>query len=134
MKVLVILVACVAASLAYPIPDPFQWDESFRYDKLDEQHKKLFTGIADVQSNPADGAAISHLEDLFYKHFRFEEKMMEEVGYANLPAHKRMHTDFESEIKDIHTPVQGYQIFFMKDWLVNHIKGIDFQYKGKLSS
>ncbi|ESO01280.1 hypothetical protein HELRODRAFT_100575 [Helobdella robusta] len=131
MKVLVLLAACFAATLAFDIPEPYKWDESFKvdYEKLDEQHKGLFQAIFDVCAAPADAAALAHLKDVIEKHFRFEEGMMTAADYAGYADHKKAHDGFEARLKEGQVPVAADDVKAAKEWLVNHIKGVDFKYK-----
>ncbi|ESN95560.1 hypothetical protein HELRODRAFT_86578 [Helobdella robusta] len=136
MKAFFVLALCVASLLASDIPSPFQWNESFRvsYDTLDEQHKGLFKGIYDVEQSPGSSQALTNLRNVIETHFRTEEKMMKDAGYSEYDSHRKIHTDFEKDLSGYTTTVSSNQIQTAKEWLVNHIKGIDFKYKGKLSN
>nr|ASW22265.1 hemerythrin [Chloeia pinnata] len=120
--------------MGFDIPEPFCWDESFRvfYENLDEEHKGLFQGIFKVAGAPGDAAALSSLVDLVKKHFATEEGMMQAKSYADFPTHKKAHDDFVAKLSGLSAPLSADTIHFAKDWLVNHIKGTDFGYKGKL--
>lgn len=122
--------------MGYDIPEPFVWDESFKvfYENLDEQHKGLFKAIFDVAKNPGDAGLLNHLDQVVGAHFATEEKMMQEKNYAaaDYKTHKEAHDDFVKKLKSLKTPLSNDTLHFAKDWLVNHIKGIDFKYKGKL--
>ncbi|ESO01199.1 hypothetical protein HELRODRAFT_81728 [Helobdella robusta] len=134
MKFLVLLAVCFAATLALDVPEPFVWDDSFLvdYEKLDEQHKGLFKAIFDVCAAPADASAFAHLKDVIEKHFRFEEGMMEAAHYGDLPLHKQIHESFEAALKAGQVPVAAADIKGAKEWLVGHIKTVDFKYKTHL--
>ncbi|ESO01275.1 hypothetical protein HELRODRAFT_81819 [Helobdella robusta] len=134
MKILVVLAACLAVCLAFDIPRPFKWDESFKvfYEKIDEQHQGLFEAIYQVCRHPEDAEKLKHLDDVIEKHFRDEEKMMEDAKYEEYDEHHKIHADFEAKLDAVHVPVTRDQVKYAKEWLVNHIKGIDFKYKGKL--
>nr|AQV13656.1 hemerythrin [Halosydna brevisetosa]AQV13762.1 hemerythrin [Sparganophilus sp. EP-2017] len=122
--------------MGYDIPEPFCWDESFKvfYDTLDEQHKGLFNAIFDCSKKPEDAKALQHLDQVIVAHFNTEEQMMKAKHYpdADFTPHKKAHDDFVATLKGLKTPLSGDNIHYAKDWLVNHIKGIDFKYKGKL--
>nr|ASW22263.1 hemerythrin [Cephalodiscus hodgsoni] len=120
--------------MGWEIPEPFIWDESFRvfYDALDDEHKKLFQAVFDVNADPSSGAALANLVTVTDNHFTHEEKMMLDAKYDGYPPHKEKHTDFLGKLRALSTPVPADPIHYAKDWLVNHIKGTDFKYKGKL--
>ena len=120
--------------MSYPIPEPYCWDESFKvfYDLLDEEHKGLFKGVFDVAKAPGDACALAHLKDVVEKHFTDEEEMMTKANYSDIGPHKQAHAEFVAKLKGLAAPVSADTIQYAKEWLVNHIKGTDFKYKGKL--
>jgi hemerythrin len=122
--------------MSFPIPEPYCWDESFKvfYDKLDEEHKGLFNGIFACAKAPSDGAALSNLAKAVKDHFNTEEALMKSSNYDEYKAHKPIHDDFVATLAKLNTPLSPDTIKFAKEWLVNHIKGIDFKYKGKLTA
>ncbi|ESO00876.1 hypothetical protein HELRODRAFT_157306 [Helobdella robusta] len=120
--------------MGFDIPEPFQWDESFlvSYDKLDDEHKGLFQGIKSVSESPSCSETLEKLVQLIKQHFLDEEEMMKAKGFDDIEAHSKAHTDFVETLKGVQTPVTAENIKMAKEWLVNHIKGTDFKYKGKL--
>nr|AQV13588.1 hemerythrin [Arichlidon gathofi]AQV13608.1 hemerythrin [Chaetozone sp. EP-2017]AQV13651.1 hemerythrin [Glycinde armigera]AQV13782.1 hemerythrin [Thysanocardia nigra]AQV13784.1 hemerythrin [Tomopteris sp. EP-2017]ASW22284.1 hemerythrin [Novocrania anomala] len=120
--------------MGYDIPEPYVWDESFRvfYDNIDEEHKGLFKGVFDCAGDKSSGAKLKHLITVVATHFRNEEGMMDAAKYDAVVPHKQAHHDFEAKLAALKTPLDQGTIDFAKDWLVNHIKGTDFKYKGKL--
>lgn len=120
--------------MSHQIPEPYCWDESFRvfYDQLDEEHKGLFKGIFDVAAAKGDGGKLAHLQSVVKTHFHTEEGMMSAAGYGDLASHKKAHDDFLGKLNGLSAPVSDDTVHFAKEWLVNHIKGTDMKYKGKL--
>jgi hemerythrin family non-heme iron protein len=120
--------------MGFEIPEPYCWDESFKvfYEQLDEQHKGLFKGIFAVAANKSDGAALAHLVKVVKEHFTTEEGMMATKHFPDLEPHKHAHADFVTKISALHAPVDDATVHYAKEWLVNHIKGTDFKYKGHL--
>nr|ASW22297.1 hemerythrin [Selachohemecus olsoni] len=118
------------------IPNPFRWDESFKvfYDSLDEQHKGLFDAIRRLDENRGDAGALTNLQAVIDQHFTDENKAMSDSGYSGFSAHKNAHADFQGKLSQVTLPASNTTIDWAKDWLVNHIKGTDFQYKKKLSA
>lgn len=120
--------------MGYDIPEPYRWDESFAtfYQNLDDDHKGLFDGIFDVAAKPDSDANLKTLIDRVAKHFRREEDMMNKAGYPEFASHRELHHDFEKKLGAVSVPVSPDTVHFAKEWLVNHIKGTDHKYKGKL--
>merc|ERR1719348_1851948 len=92
----------------YVVPYPYIWDESFLVNikELDDEHVVLFDAVREVEANPGDKATWDHMLEVFNDHFRNEESM-----FSIIPVTK--------EITD-----------FTKNWLAQHIKNTDFDYRG----
>jgi len=120
--------------MGFPIPEPFCWDESFKvfYEQLDEEHRGLFQGIFACAEAPADAGKLATLLKNVEDHFAHEEGMMQKASYDNYDSHHKLHVDFVAKLKGLSCPLDAGSIAFAKDWLVQHIKNIDFKYKGKL--
>jgi hemerythrin family non-heme iron protein len=121
--------------MSFTIPEPYVWDESFKvfYDNLDEEHKGLFQGIFTCAKDPTDGKALETLATAVKTHFANEEAMMQKsTNYTEFANHKPLHDDFVKKLGTLTVPLTADQLHFAKEWLVNHIKGTDFGYKGKL--
>jgi hemerythrin family non-heme iron protein len=118
----------------FPIPEPYCWDESFCvfYANLDEEHKGLFNGIFECAGARGDAGKLKSLTQLVKDHFKDEEGMMQKANYADFPTHHTIHADFVSKLEALSVPLSDDTIHFAKEWLVDHIKGVDFNYKGKL--
>nr|AQV13628.1 hemerythrin [Drilonereis sp. EP-2017] len=118
----------------HAIPEPYKWNDSFQvfYDSIDKQHQGLFDGVFAVEKAPGDGGKLAALVKIVGDHFSAEEAMMTAKNYPAFSDHKAKHDEFLGTIKGLSAPVDGKTVDFAKDWLVNHIKEIDFGYKGKL--
>jgi hemerythrin family non-heme iron protein len=53
-------------------------------------------------------------------------------NYSDYTTHKAAHDAFVDKVKGLSVPISADVVAFAKDWLVNHIKGTDFKYKGQL--
>lgn len=120
--------------MGYDIPEPYCWDESFKvfYDNLDAEHQGLFQGIFDCAGARGDKGKFDSLYGKCAAHFTAEEGMMKSASYGDLGSHKKLHDGFLGKLKGLSLPLADGDVNFAKEWLVNHIKGVDFQYKGKL--
>jgi hemerythrin-like metal-binding protein len=137
--------AAVSVAAADSAPgDLFKWDESFatHVPEMDEQHKKLFRMVNDLykamKAKRAKEALNGIVDELIIytgKHFGDEEKLLAKVHYPDIAAHKQLHKDLVSKVLDVQKKLKSGQatvgielLNFLKDWLVNHIKGNDKKY------
>ena len=74
-------------------------------------------------------------------HFRDEERMMEQNGYPDLPAHKLQHValtkkaiDFQNKFKAGETGMSIEIMEFLSTWLREHILGTDAKYVALMHS
>jgi hemerythrin family non-heme iron protein len=124
----------LSVNCPFEVPEPYCWDESFRvvYDNLDSEHTNIFKAIFECAKDPSSAANLKSLVDVTVDHFTDEEGMMEKASYADLATHRIIHKEFVDKIKGLSTPLSDEVVSYAKKWLVNHIKGTDFKYKGKL--
>ncbi len=115
-------------------------------DSLDDDHKKLLNLINNFQTavhyqtgDSFEKEAFEELVDYTKYHFDREEKMMEQAGYADLDAHKKIHKAMIAKIDELMREYEkrGHEVLedvaqFLKDWLVNHINGTDQEYSALL--
>lgn len=106
---------------------------------IDEQHQRLFellNAIYDMmrvgRGGEAIAAALTELTEFSRFHFATEEGIMEEGGFAGLEAHKAEHVRLLDEIRELrHRVLDGStgmtmnELYFLKDWLLNHFTGVD---------
>jgi len=121
-------------SLKHETPEPYVWDESFKvdYSRLDEEHDVLFANILAVSQHPDDAAKLQVLKDNMEKHFDFEEQRFCSVEHYNCVDHKAKHYKFWVVLEDLKVPVGCEEINWAKNWLAQHIKNTDHQYKTRL--
>jgi len=110
---------------------------------VDEQHAQLLQIADDIYSEFNTNTDKVKLEELVnflavYTeiHFNEEEKMMQDLGYEGLEAHKKEHDNFkcfiESAQNDIRqlddlSVISSEVISSLKDWIVEHVKGTDIK-------
>lgn len=127
----------------------FKYDESFSVgiDVMDEQHKRLFDVINNLyvamkKNEPSKiiSGVIDDLMEYAVYHLNEEEKMMEKYNYSGIKGHKKIHRKIVGQAKDIQheynrtksSVVAIKLMLFLKDWLIKHIKTVDFQYAEEL--
>jgi hemerythrin-like metal-binding protein len=121
-----------------------KWNNSYSvgFDKIDEQHKQLFTLLNQLYNAMSVGKGrevitktLDELTDYTKKHFFEEEKLMFVYSYPQYESHKALHTDFVTKIKEMRKKADAGEVRitieladFLKKWLVDHIIGVDKKY------
>ncbi|MDR2619477.1 MAG: bacteriohemerythrin [Treponema sp.] len=126
--------------------DFVEWDErySMNIPFIDEQHKELVRLTNELYQGCLMGddvarayfmKAIKSVVDYVGKHFSTEEKMLENIHYPGLPAHKTQHEEFVRKIlEDVKSFQNGKQfvpnvfVRYLKDWILSHIAVEDKRY------
>jgi len=120
--------------LKHEVPEPYVWDNSFatEYTRLDEEHDVLFAQILAVSQKPNNAEALQTLKDGIEAHFAYEEQRFCAVPSYNCVDHKMKHYKFWVLLEDLQAPTNCETINWAKNWLAQHIKNTDHQYKTKL--
>lgn len=124
------------------------WDDSYSVgnDAIDAQHKEwiaIYNRLDHAILNASPGDLSKVREEILQAmmkyasyHFRQEEQYMQEMGYPDVVAHKRVHTDFDDQLYNYHRMVRHGElvlnselITIIKNWLLNHILKVDMKYK-----
>jgi len=124
--------------------DLIHWDDSFLLDidRIDGQHRRLVDMVNRLAAAMSEGKGADVLGEIFdglkaytVEHFGTEEELFDRYGYPGGAKHKQVHADllakvveFETEFKAGRTSLSRELLLFLKDWLVNHIKGTDTAY------
>ena len=124
------------------------WDSSIQFglDSIDRQHRHLVELINRLHQAMRSRAGRTVLQSLLQElagytveHFQLEEKMMAKAGYAGLNEHKQIHqklvkkvTDFQKQFETGNATVTIDLMNFLRDWLIDHIKGTDRLYVSSL--
>ena len=66
-------------------------------------------------------------------HFDFEESRFCDVEFFNCVDHKMKHYKFFVILDDMKAPINCETINWAKNWLAQHIKNTDHQYKERLN-
>jgi hemerythrin len=123
----------------------YQWDGSLatNHELIDSQHKQLFEAVnklleACEQGRTGDELkkSLDFLTDYTIKHFFDEEQLQQASKYPDFENHKKYHTDFKSDVRNMSVelimkgPTPELVTKVQKqvgDWLINHIKIQDFK-------
>ncbi len=106
---------------------------------IDTQHKKLVNLINTLHEAMTQGKGkeilgkvLDELVDYTKTHFSFEEGKMQAAGYKQYLSHKLEHDRFTRQVMDLQKQYHDGKatitidvLNFLKDWLVNHIQGVD---------
>ncbi len=108
---------------------------------IDEQHKELINRMNAFFDSMKNGdkqqrvlEMISFLEDYVISHFSDEEKLQLSSGYPLYKEHKKLHTDFINDIKQMRKDIEttGFTVATaslmgstLVSWLTLHIKKVD---------
>lgn len=112
----------------------------------DEQHQELFDRVnalndAVTQKDRNEiGSRLDALIDYVVEHFKTEERLMAQRGYAGLDEHRREHDNLVSTCADLQVKFHAKEVeieagtmAFLKNWLDHHIPVIDRSYGPALS-
>lgn len=109
---------------------------------IDNEHKKLFSLLDGFYKGIMDNSPKERLQELILgvldytkTHFAREEAYMKRIGYPELENHRKQHKLFVDKTNTFYVKMRDGKMIlslevtnFLKDWLVNHIKGSDQQY------
>ncbi len=126
------------------------WTEDMlvHVEKIDNQHKKLFALLNDLNDAMKQGRdkevlfnTITALVDYTFYHFMTEEKYLDQFQYPESAHHKNEHQYFAEEVTRFKNEFdQGEKtlskdiIQFLKSWIINHIKKSDLKYSPFLNA
>ncbi len=122
-----------------------EWKEEYSVgvEEIDDQHKYFISLLNDLYNAIVEGKNREDLKVLFQslssyaeKHFATEEKYFDESGYRGAIEHKMKHQEMRDEIEKIKNMDNGKEIdfygnivYFLKDWLEDHLTQMDQKYK-----
>jgi hemerythrin-like metal-binding protein len=118
-------------------------DYSVGHKDIDDQHKRIIDIINAVYSLVKDGGSdetlwqkLGDLKQYTVDHFEFEEGILVRASYPDVNEHALMHAKMKSRTSAICTKTPGTPdgcvadeaLSLLKDWWLNHIRGVDMQY------
>jgi hemerythrin-like metal-binding protein len=128
----------------------FNWTEkmSVGIGKIDKEHIQLFDimnkiheGMMAGKGQDALSTVINSLLDYTKFHFGNEEALLRQHGFPGLTEHIKLHEGFKTKVADLNNKLKNGSpalaiptLDFLQEWLVKHIQGVDFQYKGFLAA
>ncbi|WP_255433983.1 bacteriohemerythrin [Carboxylicivirga sp. M1479] len=120
------------------------WTKDLSVDNkvIDKEHQQLFALIDNFYAGIKDNSPRERLEELILGlvdytkiHFKNEEDYMVEINYPDLAKHQALHQSFIDKVNNYYERLKNGKLIlsievtnYLKDWLVNHIKGSDQQY------
>lgn len=127
-----------------------RWSDAFRVGitEVDNQHlglfnsmNKLYQAIVNEMHVDQVQQRLNELVLLAKKHLDDEEALMQRAGYTDFNAHKQVHvkllTDMDNLLKRFANKEEGIEmelLFFLKNWLVDHIFRVDKRYAPQLKA
>ncbi|MFA6193851.1 MAG: bacteriohemerythrin [Parcubacteria group bacterium] len=122
-----------------------EWKDEYSVgvEEIDDQHKYFISLLNDLNNAIVAGKSREELKDLFRlipdyaeRHFATEEKYFDEFNYEGAAEHKQKHQEMRDEIKRIENTEGGKEIdfygsivYFLKDWLEDHLAQMDQKYE-----
>lgn len=118
-----------------------EWNDSLSvgFAPMDEDHKQLAGLLNDLDDAVVAGRGTDALAPLLNDlidhtalHFRHEEKLMQAHGDPEYIAHKiehekllRIASEMQTQFRNGDTDVTNELLPFLREWLIDHILGID---------
>lgn len=122
----------------------FEWSSDFETGvaSVDAQHQKLVDYVNRLHDGMMEGKANTGLSVILdglvaytANHFKHEEKIFDQIGYAQTEEHKNHHkklvdqvVEFQTKFKSGDATITMELMDFLKDWLMNHIMKEDMKY------
>jgi hemerythrin-like metal-binding protein len=121
---------------------PWSQEMSVKIASIDEQHKRLVAMIntlhremLDKRGLEAQRKTINEMVDYASTHFKVEEDYMRRFNFPGTIQHVAAHTSFTTKALELKQRADGDEFIltveildFLKDWLKNHIMGVDRLY------
>lgn len=129
----------------------FEWKDEYSVgvDEIDDQHKNLVEMVNQLHEHMTDDPSMRLSVEVFLErlvayvdyHFKTEEASMQASGYPDFENHLKIHnklraqvTEFRDQFINNEVDVSESLMKFLKDWLVNHIGGMDLKISAHLKA
>ncbi len=122
----------------------FAWNSSYMTGiaSIDAQHQNLFHIGAKLHDAMTAGKGKTVLSTILQRllqytegHFAHEERLMRIHAYPDFEAHKAQHDALARQVREFQARLESGQatmtvqlLYFLKNWLVDHIQGSDLKY------
>lgn len=118
-------------------------DLSVGIPEIDSQHRglidlinELYEAIVDFRGQTVIAQTLERLVLYADEHFTHEEGCMRDCAFAGYPNHKKVHEVFTQRVMDLKVKAEEADFImsveileFLRDWLVQHIRGLDQKYR-----
>lgn len=122
--------------------ESFEWNDKYKTGirVIDSQHAFLFalTDRLVRQVNQGQdislGSTLDQLLDYADQHFSYEEKVLKQAHYRELPEHHKMHVNMKGQLDSYVQEMKNGKLTaeklvdFLKNWLQLHILAEDMKY------
>lgn len=128
----------------------FTWDSSYsvQVQRFDTEHQRLFHIVNQLYDGMKSGRGKDVLQGVLQElvrytqqHFSGEETVMRQAGYIGLQQQIDEHKRFVARVNDLSERFKAGSgalsvelLDVLRDWLVNHIGGMDRQYSAFLNA
>ncbi len=128
----------------------FKWspDYSVNIKTIDSQHQELvrilnhlFIAVSRREGDKVIAGILDALVDYTRTHFALEERLMQQAKYKDLESHKLEHKKLIEELDRLckkhmleEKPIYFEMLAFLKNWLKEHIQGVDKLYSADLQA
>jgi hemerythrin-like metal-binding protein len=115
---------------------------SLGHAELDAQHRKLFEvvnhfdDVIEMDMPVELGRIVDDLMASAIEHFKFEEAVLEQIGFPDRSGHSKMHEELISQLRQTRAKLKaGGSVSaksvarFLVDWLTYHILREDMEFK-----
>ncbi|MBU1448124.1 MAG: bacteriohemerythrin [Gammaproteobacteria bacterium] len=126
----------------------FKWlpDYSVNIKTIDDQHQelvnilnRLFVAVSKREGDKAIAGILDALTSYTKTHFALEERLMREAKYQDLEPHMEEHRKLIAQLDELcrkhmmeEKPIYFEMLSFLKNWLKEHIQGVDTKYSAAL--
>lgn len=120
----------------------FEWKDAYSVgvDEIDDQHRNLVEMVNQLHDHLNEDSSMRLYIEVFLErlvsyveyHFACEERTMVESNYPDYEAHLKIHNALRAQVSEFkqkfinnEADVSESLMEFLKDWLLNHIGGMD---------